>query len=305
MWFKNLALYRLDASFALPPGTLEKKLARHPLVPCQGLNARSRGWVPPQGEGALVYAQERRMLIALGTEEKLLPASVVNREARARAAELERQKGFKPGRKMLRELKEQVTTELLPRAFARQRVTRAWLDPQGGWLVVDTSSAARAEALIEFLRETLGELPVALLEPKKPLGDTMTRWLAQARAPAGLALGDECEVAGGGEEKPVVRYLRYELEGEDVRRHLGQGRRATRLKLVWQDRVSFVLQEPLALRRFSFLHVEQQREAAAESPKQSAEEQFDADFALMSGELERLLRDLSRHLHLQEAEAAE
>ncbi len=64
----------------------------------------------------------------------LLPTTVVNQVTRARAAEIEEQQGYKPGRKQLKELKEQVTEELLPRAFSNRRDTRVWIDPDNGWL---------------------------------------------------------------------------------------------------------------------------------------------------------------------------
>src|SRR3546814_19846377 len=93
------------------------------------------------------------MLIALGVEQKLLPSSVVQQAVDERASELEQRQGFKPGRKQLRDLKDQVTAELMPRAFAKRRSTRAWIDPVSGWIVVDAASPSRAEELLELLRD--------------------------------------------------------------------------------------------------------------------------------------------------------
>ena len=93
------------------------------------------------------------MLLMLGTEKKLLPASVINQVTKARAAEIEEQQGFKPGRKQMKELKEQVTDELLPRAFSIRRDTRVWIDPVNGWLVVDSSSPAKADEILKLLLE--------------------------------------------------------------------------------------------------------------------------------------------------------
>jgi DNA recombination-dependent growth factor C len=49
------------------------------------------------------------MLLTLATEKKLLPSSVINQVAKARAAEQEEQQGFRPGRKQMKELKEQAS----------------------------------------------------------------------------------------------------------------------------------------------------------------------------------------------------
>ena len=52
-------------------------------------------------------------------------------------------------------------------ARSRRRITRAWIDPEHGWLVVDAAGAARAEELIETLRDTLGSLAVQLVETER------------------------------------------------------------------------------------------------------------------------------------------
>ena len=98
VWFKNLQLYRLDKEWTLPAGELEEKLAARPLLPCSAMSLESRGWVSPRGDEQLVYGVEKHLMLALGTEQKLLPSSVVNDAVKQRAAEFEKEKGFKPGR---------------------------------------------------------------------------------------------------------------------------------------------------------------------------------------------------------------
>lgn len=309
MWFKNLLIYRLNPGWQMAPGALEELLAQRPLMPCTGLNLKTRGWVSPRNNGQLVYGQNRHLLIAFGQEEKILPGSVVKQMTEERAAQLEKLKGFKPGRKAVRDLKDQVVAELLPRAFARRRSVRAWLDPQAGWLLIDAATPARGEALLELLRETLGEAPWAPLEAERSAGDLMTQWLAGGHAPNPFMLGDECELAGvesafkDGKpgEKSVVKYLRYPIEGEDVRQHLRAGKRATRLKLQWHDRLAFVLHENVSLKRLSFLLIDQAREAPQQ---QDPDEQFDAEFALMAGEVGHMLEDLTAALGLRVPVAA-
>ncbi|AXQ31758.1 recombination-associated protein RdgC [Solimonas sp. K1W22B-7] len=290
MWFKNLQVYRLPPGWAMSPGELEEELARQPLTPCMGQNLQSRGWVAPQGEVPLVRSMERQLMIALGTEQKLLPGAVVRQHAEERAAQIEQVKGYKPGKKMMREIKDQVVLELLPRAFVRRRSLRSWIDPVGGWLVVDASAPAKAEELVEMLRNTLnGELAVTMLEPAQAPSALLTGWLASRQAPGRFELGDECELCGSDESKPTVRYVRHGLEGEDIRRHIAEGKFATKLGLTWNDKVSFVLTEKLHIKKVKFLAVRETENETSDHP----EEQFDIDFALMSGELALLLTDLA------------
>lgn len=293
MWFKNLQTYRLAGEWSLAPGALEERLARQPLQPCIGLNPQSRGWVAPGASPQLVYAQGRQLLIALGVEQKLLPSSVVRQEVDERAEALAQRQGFKPGRKQLRDLKDQVVAELMPRAFAKRRVTRAWIDPASGWIAVDAASPARAEELLEVLRDAVEGLSLELPELAQSPSAAMTAWLAAGHAPASFDLDQECELRGNDASKPTVRYLRHSLEGAEVRKHISEGKLATRLGLRWKERASFVLSDKFEIKKLRFEGIEQAREDAA---TQSPEEQFDAEFALMSGELVALLGDLEKAL---------
>jgi recombination associated protein RdgC len=289
MWFNNLQAYRLAPGWAMSPGTLEGLLAKQPLVPCTGLALMSRGWLPPVEGMGLVASHEKHLLIALGVEQKLLPTSVVKEETRLRALELEQKQGYKPGRKQVRDLMERVTTELLPRAFAKRRVTRAWIDPAHRWVVVDAASPARAEELLEHLRNTLGELPVTRLETELSPQGAMTQWLTAGDAPGHFALDSECELKGTGEEAATVRYLRHDLSVKEIRGHIDGGKLATRVGLLWQDRLSLLLLEPFQIKRLKSLAMEEGGEG---SEAVNPADQFEADFALMTGELGGLLKDL-------------
>ncbi len=85
----------------------------------------------------------------------------INRFAKERVADIEAQQGYKVGRKEMKNLKEAIIEELLPRAFAIQRTTYAWLDAIHGRLVIDAASAVKAEELLEFLNKTQGILLLA------------------------------------------------------------------------------------------------------------------------------------------------
>lgn len=295
MWFKNLQLYHLPPKWRMSPGTLEQRLAARPLTPCTGLNLETRGWVAPREDGPLVNSQEHHLLIALGTEQKLLPAAVVNQAVRERAVKLEAKQGYKPGRKQLRDLKDEVSTELLPRAFARRRITRAWLNPDAGWLAVDSASPSRAELLIETLRATFtGSFASTPFEAKKSAGAAMTEWLAAGDAPGRFVLDQDCELKGSDASGATVRYVRHVLDGKDIPAHIRAGKQATRLGLTWQERAAFVLSEPMQLKRLRLLNVEKDTEEDAGGL--SADQRFEADFALMTGELSKLVADLVKAL---------
>jgi recombination associated protein RdgC len=293
MWFKNIFIYRLPADCAITADTLQEKLALKPLQPCSGLDKQSRGWVSCRGDDRLVHTANGQILFALGVEQKLLPASIINRFAKERVADIEAQQGYKVGRRELKDIKEAVTEELLPKAFALLRTTYAWLDPVNGRLIIDAASIARAEELLEFLNKTLTDLPVKPLHTELSPVAAMTDWLAGENAPAGFTIDRELELRATGESRATVRYANHALEGEEILAHIAAGKRATRLGLTWNSRISFVLTEQLQIKRLDFLDIIKEESTALAD---SADEMFDLDFTLMSGELNRMLTDLTEAL---------
>jgi recombination associated protein RdgC len=289
MWFKNLQVYRLPAPWHVTPAQLEADLAAFAFQPCASLEMQSQGWISPRDNGQLVYALNKQILLTLGTEKKLLPTTVINQVTKIKAAEIEEQQGFKPGRKQMKELKEQVTDDLLPRAFSVWRSTRVWIDPINGWLVVDAGSAAKADEVLKLLFKAVDKLPLETLHVAQSPVAAMTSWLLADEAPHNFTVDQDTELRSNAESKATVRYARHTLEAEEVRRHIEAGKQCTRLAMTWADRVSFVLTESMTVKRVAPLDVIKEN---ADATAQNDDERFDSDFMLMSGELSKLLTDL-------------
>ncbi|MGY8525838.1 recombination-associated protein RdgC [Paracidovorax citrulli] len=293
MWFKNLQLHRFSAPWNKSADEIEDALARHAFQGGTSLEMQSQGWAPPRENGALVHRVGKQLLLAMRAEKKLLPSTVVTQFAKARALELEEQQGFKPGRKQMRELKEQITEELLPRAFSICRDTRVWIDPERGWLAIDAASAAKADEVRGLLFKSLDPLPLTNLQVNQSPVAAMTGWLADDEAPAGFTVDQEIELQSGAQTKATVRYVRHPLEPEELRRHITGGKRCTRLAMTWNDRVSFVLTDNLTIKKVAPLDVVREQ---IDGTTQDDDERFDADFTLMAGELSALLEDLTAAL---------
>ena len=289
MWFKNLQIYRLPAPWAMSREQLETALAPQAFQAANSIDLQNQGWAPPRDNGSLVHAVNQQFLLCLATERKLLPSSVVNQVSKAKAAEIEEQQGFKPGRKQMKEIKEQVTDELLPRAFTIRSDTRVWIDPVNGWLVVDAGTAAKADDVIKLLVKGVNRLPLRALRVKQSPVAAMTEWLVADEAPYGFTVDQDTELRSTGETKATVRYVRHTLEAEDVRRHIAGGKQCTRLALTWSDRVSFVLTEALTLKRITALDVIKESD---DGMSRNDEERFDGDMMLMTGELGRMMTAL-------------
>jgi recombination associated protein RdgC len=303
MWLKNLTLYRLPENWPVRSGTLEKKLAAQPLAPCPALQMESRGWTPPRPEGEFVHQQANHWLIALGVEQKLLPGSVVKQAAEERAGKLAKKQAHPVGRKQMRDLREQVLTELMPRALARRRITHGWIDRDHSLLAVDAAADPRAELFVETLRRAEDGSQVLRIETNRSPASAMAEWLSKGDAPGKFSIDQDLELRAPDSSKATVRYSRHALEGRDIRDHLAAGKAPVRLGLTWNDRISFVLTDTLQVKRIAFLDILKREDGDYEGSnpedgdsKIGEEEKFEIDFSLMTGELSLMLIDLVKAL---------
>ena len=212
---------------------------------------------------------------------------MVRRKVEERAARIEAATGRKPGKKEKKELKEDVTHELLPLAFTRHARVAAWIDPQAHRLVINAGNAARADEVVTALVKALDGFAVALVNSQVEPAAAMAEWLSSQAPPAGFTIDRECELKASDESKSVVRYAKHPLDIDEVRAHIAAGKRPTRLALTWDDRVSFELTEGLQLRKIVFLEG-----TLDEAPAGGKEDNFDADAAIATGELGQLVPEL-------------
>lgn len=289
MWFKNLKIYRLHPNFRPTAAALSEALERYEFRPCGTQEAQSIGWVSPRPDCDLAYKQGNSLLIALRTEKKVLPSKVVAQETKRRALQIEEQQGYKPGRKQMKEIKELVTDELLPKAFTSFYDTRVWLDILNRWFVIDTASPGVADEVLASIAKCITDFPVEPLYVNQAPARAMTQWILDDEAPDSFTIDQDAELTATNESRAVVKYVRQSVSVEEARNHIGAGKQVTRLALTWNDRVSFVLTDDLDVRRVAPLDILKENQ---DSNAQNEQEQFDADFALMTGELSRMLDGL-------------
>jgi len=291
MLFKNLFVYRLPAEWSWTAGDLEARLGAHLLRPCGHFDMLTRGWQPVTTGGRLLHTVGQHHMLSLGTNQKLLPATIIRQAAEERAEAQATEQGFPVGRKQMRDIKAQIADELRARAFTRRSTTRAWIDSRSGWFVIDAAGAPRAESMLETLVATLDSFAPSPLEAARSPHVFMSSWLMQGDAPFRFAIDDDLELQAADETKSSIRYVRHALDGKDIRSHLATGKYPTRLGLTWNGRVSFVMTDKLCLKRIEFLEVGKDQTDAEDV---DAAEQFDIDFAVMAGELSALLTDLAQ-----------
>lgn len=274
--FKNAIAFLVTPGFRLDPDYLSRRTAR----PCGATESRTSGFCPPcdHSTAGLAHHVGGYTLIGFETDDRLLPGSVVAEEVADRAEKLEQQQGFRPGRKQMSELKEATIMELLPRAFTQKRRTLAVF--AGGYFIIDTSSAARADAVIETLKAALGELPLAPICTARSITSAMIEWLL-GDYPVGLSMDSYAELEKPESGKPAITYKRTVLDTGDMNNRISGGYVPRKVGVTYNEKLSFRINESLHLQQLSSVSLALQNKAG----HSSAEEAFDADVTLTVGEV--------------------
>lgn len=268
---------------------LSEHLERCRFVPCGATQQRSSGWVPPREEhGAFVEAIGDHWVAKLAIESKSVPAAAIQKAVAAMSEQFEQLNGRKPGKKLTREFKDQALIELLPQAFAKRADVTVWIDPRAGLIAVGTASASKAEQVVADLVRAVHGLMVSHVITKQSPAGAMTSWLAAGEAPADFTIDRDCELKAIDEMKTVVKYRRAPLDTDDVKAHVISGKVAKFLAMTWRDRVSFILNDDLSLKRVAILDVVM----LGGEGKNQADDAFDADITITTGELSPMLSSL-------------
>jgi recombination associated protein RdgC len=287
--FKNLIAYRLSNDFQADAERLEESLEAARFVPCGATEALSAGWVPPRGEpgAALLENIGGHLLLSLRVERRVLPAAVVREKLDEMVEHVEIETGRRPGKKQQRDMKDQATLELLPRAFTLHSHVRVWISPAQGLLMVDAASISKADEVITLLIKAESKLNLHLLQSAESPAACMAAWLMDGQPPKDFVIDRDCEVKGADELKPAVRYTRHNLDNDEVKAHLTSGKMPTKLALTWKERVSFTLTDAGQIKGIKFLDI-----VFDGRDKPAKDEAFDVDAALATGELAQLIPDL-------------
>lgn len=287
MWFKNLTVYRMTGHWVLSAVEVAEALATNVAMPISSQQAIGHGWEMLYDD-SLVHVVNGQLLLSLKTEKKVVPGSALKVALKEKIDQIKDQTGRKPGRKEVKNLKEDVLMELLPHALVTTIQTQVWIDPKNGWIVINTGSPARADVVISNLIRCLEKLSLETLYLARDPGSVMTEWLSSDDAPSNFSIDNACELKSADESKATVKYGNSNLDNDDLRQHIKQGKRCVKLALTWNSRISFALTEKFHVKQLRALDIITDDVAKATDEREA----FDSDFTLMTGELNGMLSAL-------------
>jgi recombination associated protein RdgC len=214
---------------------------------------------------------------------------VVKEATDEKVAEIEKRQARKVYRKEKSEIQENIYSSLLPKAFTRSTKIYAYISRSENLLVIDSSSASKAEDFLNLLRDTLGSFPAALLDSKRAPTDVMTRWLKEQTASDHFEIHNDCELINPKDARNIVRCKGQDLDGHEIEAHLETGKLAKQLSVLWNNQLSCMIDEELNIKRLRFEDIKEEMDGFGdETPAQK----FDQEFSLMTLQLSAFFKSL-------------
>ena len=289
MWFKNLYFFALTREYTHTQSDLETKLAENTFTPCGSTELSHFGWVNALGKhgNAIAHIANNDILLCARKEEKILPAGVIKDQLEEKITLLENEHARSATKKEKEQFKEDIIFELLPRAFSRYTDTHGYISPENNIIVINASSRGKAEDFLALLRKSLGSLPVTSFSPEISVDETMTVWLTDTSFIGNFQLGMEAELNALGDDGAIIRVKNQDLTSDEIKTHLDAEKYVVKVALEWDESLSFVLCDDLAIKRLKFFDVIYEQNEDIDNDDVLAK--LDADFVLMAGEINRFI----------------
>lgn len=290
MWFKQASLFQFTRHIKLTQEQFSAALEPLVFTPCLPSLPASVGWISPlaQIDGPLVYGNKRFWAICFQFEEKILPTSVIRQALNEKVEEIEKKESRPVKSKEKLSLKDEITLNLLPKAFTKKSKVFAYFDWQNQWLIIDSNTPAKVERLISFLKRAVPDLDLKSPDVKKPTA-VMTNWLKHPQS-NGFDIGQSGVLQDPQQQRRVIRCQNQDLFAHSIQSLLKDGCEIAQLSLSWKDQINFVLTGEFTLRSIQF------KEAVLNLSKadytETPQQRFDADFMIMTELFTHLIADL-------------
>lgn len=252
--FKNTVVYSLDEGFEkIALDEFRGLIEAHPLRKCGEHDLETLGFVPVFGEGgALVEEVNGAYFIKLGIEEKKISRKViktgVERYAEKHEIDISQRARYK-------EIEELVLDRLISTTYPERRNISACIDWESRLLIVDASSEKNASTITAVLRRALSSLPIQGYAPQVDMPTVMTHWVDKGLPNNAFSFLDEIELEELSKEeggKTKITGVIVDASPE-VWKLISEMWDVTRLGLVFQDEVSFIVDKNFQVKRLKYL----------------------------------------------------
>ena len=300
MFFKNITVFKLNQEIDCQ--TLQQQLSDFAFAPCKSFDASSTGWIHPfcTEHSDLSYRVNNFHLLCLKTEDKILPAQVINEHTAQKIADIERLQNTTIGKHEKASIKEEVAQNLLTKAFSKSRLTFGYFDIANQYLVIDSTSDKVIDEMIALLRKALGSLKI---EPVfEDISGILTTWFRDNATPDDMVLEDKCKLTSDqGNGVANISCQGDIMLSENIVAFIEAGGTIAELAISWRDQLSFTLTDRFQCKSIKFLE-------GITSLNNALSQQDDvikaeADFLLMAETFSELLDSLMTACQPTEADS--
>lgn len=295
LWFKNAIVYQLNKDNLFDTQAITNAVNACPFVPCGNTDSMRSGWVSPFGESQdnpLVLDNNGQMLLRLKKEIKILPSSVIKQALAEKVTQQEQLFSRKLKKAEKLSLKDEVYIDLLPRAFSKYQFFWLWIDTVNKRVIVDSSSFKQAEDILALLRKEMGTLALTPYASDTPLEKTLTKWVKESLSFPPIILGDEIELKDAVEDSIVVKCKNQEINSQEIFVHIDSGKQISKLKLIDERGVSFILNRDYTLKRIKFDNAILDKNEDFLPEESNAK--LEADFMLMISQLTDTFKSMQK-----------
>ncbi|OCG20329.1 MULTISPECIES: recombination-associated protein RdgC [unclassified Gilliamella] len=292
LWFKNAIIYQLNNDTLLNKDAIEKALKSQLFTPCGSLDTTKIGWVSPYHDNNnddFIVDIQGHLLLRIKKETKILPAPVIKQALLEKIDKQEQALNRKLTKNEKATLKDEVMIDLMPRAFSKYNHYWLWIDTQNKRIIVDCSSFKQAEDILAILRKELGSLALIPLSIDKPLEQVMTTWAKENLTFPPFLLGDQAELKDPLEGNGIISCKNQEITSDEMRVHFDSGKWITKIKIIDERGVSFIVNNDLTFKRIKFDSV------ILDENEDIGSDEFDkrleADFFIMANSLANTIND--------------
>lgn len=288
--FKNIVVFNMNRTLKITSDLLKEKLSDFRFSPCGSHDIKKSGFVPHiKGYEELFYEANGQFLLNILSEEKILPAAVINDFLADRIELFEENNGRKPKKTEKEQLKDQIIMELLPRAFSKHNKVQVWIDSIDGLIIVNSGSSNKAEDALALIRKAFGSLPVTPLTPNKSPDIVMTEWVKTGVGENGLTPTDEVELKSSVDEG-VVTSKKQDLQSDEILNHIESGKFVSKLSFDFEERMTLLLTSDLLIKKIKMSDVVEEKIIENLGDDESAEAKFGAEFLIYTDEIIKLIK---------------
>jgi len=253
--FKNILIYTLPEDFKMFDIIDNQSLEKRRSKPLTGDCISKLGWAETLNDGALFFQCEQDYVFKIERRFKRIANSTLKAAIAQKQAELSAEEPTRwgPQAKITKEsrkaLEASIFKILASKALTQFSTSYVLYSPTLHMLLVESTTDAYAEDVVDLLRDTFGSVKAKPLSCKKTPTESFKLWLTdESNVPEDFELIDGGLVMASSHKKGNrVTYNSQVMNSDEISANLLANKKPLKLDLSWKHTLSFTLDEHLRI----------------------------------------------------------